>query len=99
MKSKERRLTVLFFSLWAFFILAVTIFGRVYLYAALTPLQGLAAALAFCAVVLLPLLFFSNHFAGKCRWKVFSIITLILIIHHLLAVLIGTTALLIKYVL
>lgn len=97
MESKERRLTALFFALWAFFFAAFTVFG--YLYDVLTPPQRLAAALAFCAAVALPLLILSNHFARKAPWKAFSILTLILIIHHTLALVVGTAVFLIRHVL
>ena len=99
MESKDRRLTALFFALWAFFLAAFTVFCKGYLYDVLTPPQRLAAALAFCAAVALPLQILSNHFARKAPWKAFSILTLILIIHHTLALVVGTSVFLIRHVL
>lgn len=95
MKLSDRQYTALFFSAWLFAIVSATILNRFVFYPYLSSALGLGAVLSFAVIVCLPLLLLSNRFARKSHWKIFSILTLVLIIHHILVVIVGVVVLLV----
>ena len=98
LETSDRQRAVLFFAVWLFIVLSATILNRFVLFSYLGSALGLGAILAVAVVVCIPLLLLSNYYARKSRWKVFSIITLVLIIHHLLAVITAAIVLIVTVI-